>query len=123
MEYPKIPCERYWPKGSELECVTVHGSKWRISALRQRLESEPEYDLPLAFIPLGEHKFETPDGLLDYARHYVHVMDCSPDSFIVLDGVGSIIDGRHTIIRALIDGRTAVKARRVPDGWVPSVLA
>lgn len=93
---------------------------WRITDLRKAVELEPIYQVPLAFLDLSAHEFNTEGGLIQFAQHMIHVEESDPDDPIILDQWGRILDGRHRIVKALLEGRTTIPARKVPDGVEPT---
>lgn len=120
--YPPISLDRIWKMGDREE--TVHGKKghvWRIPDLCALLKDEPVYDMPLIFMDLSAHKFDIVEGgLFAFAQHMKHVMECDLDIPIILDEWGEVLDGRHRIVKALIEGHSTIKMQRVPIGTSPT---
>lgn len=100
--------------------IPLYGT-WRVSELRELVKDQPVFHLPLAFMPLKEHEFEMTHGLVSFARHMKHVMECDLAYPIIFDEYGTILDGRHRIVKSLIEGRDTIAAVRVPDGSRPTM--
>lgn len=119
--YPVVELPRKWDQGHREE--QVHGlgpRRWRVQDLRKAVENEPVYQVPLAFLNLSAHTFDTEEGLIGFATHMRHVNECDPDDPIIFDQWGQILDGRHRIVKALLEGRTTIAARKIPDGTDPT---
>lgn len=118
-----IEIKRIWPAGGRDEKVKSRFGKgtWRIGDLQELVKDEPVFDLPLAHIDLGGHEFTPDEGLVGFARHMKHVLDSDLSFPIILDEWGSPIDGRHRIVKALLEGHETIKAVRVPQGSTPSI--
>lgn len=120
-EYPTVELPRNWEKGHREEQVNGLGGRvWRVQDLRNAVKDAPVYHIPLAFIDLAAHTFDLEGGLLDFAIHIRHVNESDPDDPIIVDQWGRIIDGRHRIVKALLEGRTTVPAKKIPDGTQPT---
>jgi hypothetical protein len=120
-EYPTINILRIWDqKHREEEVVCENGRVWRVTDLHEAVKDEPVYQIPLAFIDLAAHKFDSDGGLLAFAMHMRHVQECDADHPIIVDQWGKILDGRHRIVKALLEGRTTIGAKKVPDHTSPT---
>lgn len=119
--YPKIEIGRLWNKGGRDETVSGLGDRmWRVSDLVKAIENEPVYEIPLAFIDLASHSFGTEGGLVDFAIHMRHVNESDSSFPVIFDQWGRILDGRHRIVKAIMEGRTTIRAVRIPDGTEPT---
>lgn len=116
--WPKVEISRIWEAGNRHEVVNARFGKgeWRISDLREVVKNEPVFEIPLAFIDVGNMTFEADGGLIGFARHMKHVMEADLSYPIIVDEWGQPIDGRHRIAKALLEGHTTIKAVRVPAG-------
>lgn len=124
MKYPAIDLPRFWDKGGRDE--RVHGlgdRRWKIRDLRDAVKDEPVYQVPLAFLDLSAHNFDLEGGLIDFAIHMKHVQESDPNDPIIVDQWGRILDGRHRLVKALLEGRTTIGARKIPDGTLPTYSA
>jgi len=121
-DYPVIAINRIWDAGERSERVNCRfGGQWRVSDLRDLVKNEPVFDLPLAHIDLGNHDFGVKEGLIGFARHMKHVMEADLSFPIILDEWGMPLDGRHRLVKALIEGHETIKAVRVPAGSSPTI--
>ena len=115
--YPKVELPRFWDQGHREESVNGLGDRrWKITDLRKAVENVPVYHIPLAFLDLAAHEFNTEGGLIAFAQHVRHVDESNTDDPIIVDQWGRILDGRHRIVKALLEGRTTIPAKKVPDG-------
>jgi len=120
--WPQRSIDRIWQQGGRNEQVGQgKDGTWRVSELREVVKDQPVFQVPLAFLPLKEHEFDNSHGLVSFARHMKHVMECDLSYPIIFDEYGSILDGRHRIVKALIEGHTTIAAVRVPEGSKPTM--
>lgn len=120
--WPEVRITRIWSQGDRDEQVKQgEDGTWRISDLRELVKGEPVFQVPLAFLHLKTHDFDMTHGLVSFARHMKHVMDCDLSYPIIFDEYGTVIDGRHRIVKALIEGKTVIDAVRVPPGSRPTM--
>lgn len=116
-DFPGVEIFRLWDKGSRDESVAGLGNRrWKIQDLRKAVENEPIYQVPIAFIDLASHRFDDEDGLIGFAHHMKHVLDCDTSDPIIFDQWGRILDGRHRLVKALMEGKTTIPAKKIPDG-------
>lgn len=120
MKPPKVKIERFWEQQSPHESIEDGDCQWLVRDLYRATENEPAFELPLAHIPLDTHDLTTKRGLISFARHMKHVMECDLSIPIIMSEYGTILDGRHRIVRALFEGKTTILAKRVPAGAEPS---
>ena len=119
--YPVVELPRLWQQGGRSERVNGLADRvWKIQDLIKAVENEPIYEVPLAFIDLSAHTFNQDGGLIDFATHMKHVMECDLSYPIIFDQWGRILDGRHRIVKALIEGKTTILAKKIPDGTEPT---
>ena len=117
-EWPRIELERKWRQGHREEMVNQgDDGKWRVTDLWHVVKDEPVFEVPLAFLPLKDHGFTMDHGLHCFAKHMKHVMECDLDHPVIFDEYGSILDGRHRIVKAMLEGRSTIRAVRVPPGY------
>jgi hypothetical protein len=115
--FPVVGLPELWTGGDREELVHGLGKRrWRVSDLIHAVRNEPVFDVPLAFLDLASHCFDQEGGLIDFAMHMQKINKCSLEFPIIMDQWGRIIDGRHRIVKALIEGHTTIKAVKVPDG-------
>ncbi len=119
--FPNPPSiTRLWSTENGEENVNSWGGRvWRIRDLRAAAAGQPVFDLPLSVIPLREHSFDCPD-IVEFARHVKHVNDVGLEDPVIMDEYGWIVDGRHRIVRALVEGKTTLRCVKLPAGLTPS---
>jgi len=119
--YPVVDVSRIWDQcNREEEVKCDNGRVWRITDLHEAVKDQPVYQIPLAFIDLAAHSFDVDGGLLAFAMHMRHVNECDADHPIIVDQWGRILDGRHRIVKALLEGRATIGAKKVPDYTSPT---
>ena len=99
------------------------GNTYIVSTLIQ-IAKEQElvpFDLPLQAIDLSVDRFEKGDMTIhQVAKHIVRMNKTDLKYPIILDSSGCIMDGWHRILKALIQGKTTIKAIRFVDDPLPS---
>jgi len=119
-DLPAPSINRVWSVENGEESVDSWGGRvWRIRDLRAAVAGQPMFDLPLGLIPLRHFEFACPD-IVEFARHMKHVLEVDVDDPVIMDEYGWVMDGRHRIVRALMDGKEAVRCVKLPDGLTPS---
>lgn len=116
-----VELERMWEPGDRRESVpdSRKGSQWKIQDLMAAVKDEPAFELPVKFIDISSHSFDNED-LFEFAQHMKHVLDADMSFPIIMDHRGRIIDGRHRIVKALIESRATVLCKRIPYGVMPT---
>lgn len=96
---------------------------WSASNLIQWCKEKeyPIFDLPLAGIDLSYSPWTSLSNVKQIANHFKRVQLANLDYPVILDDHGYIADGWHRIIKALVDGKSTIKAIRIqempqPDG-------
>ena len=68
------------------------------------------FDLPLAAIHSGSEVWTPVGSAYGIAHHVRRALDVNTEYPIILCQQGFIMDGWHRVLRALIDGKTTIKA-------------
>lgn len=95
-------------------CYTKDGNKWD-SATLVRYCKEQKYkafDMPLACVNMSMCPF-TITTFKDFVYQSKRVMDTDLKYPIILDDCGVICDGWHRVCKAILEGRTHIKAIRI----------
>lgn len=89
-----------------------NGNYWGVARLQQLAKDLPVFDCPLAVLELNG-RIWADNNIIQLAAHCKRVMDADINVPILMDWTGGIADGRHRVIRALVEGKTTIKARRL----------
>lgn len=109
MKPPKItfrrtdPLQDYYNDGSNLYSVA------RLVDDTSHLEP---FDVPIAALNLSDVIWDD-CNIYELAFHCKRVMEADLKKPIILDWNGAIADGRHRVIKAIIEGRRTIKAVRI----------
>lgn len=91
---------------------SADGKVWTVTNLIAQAKELAPFDLPLAAIYLGTEVW-TPEGsVFGLAFHMRRAMDVDTSYPVIMCEKGFIMDGWHRVLRALIDGKTTIKAVR-----------
>lgn len=91
----------------------TEGNKvWIVTNLIERAKELEPFDLPLAAIYSGSEVWTPVGSAYGIAHHVRRAMDVKTEYPIIMCQQGFIMDGWHRVLRALIDGKTAIKAVR-----------
>ena len=93
-----------------------YGKVWSAAKLIQFCKEKdyPIFDLPLAGVNLARMPFAV-DNLDNFIYQFQRVNDCDLEHPIILDHYGGIADGNHRICKAILEGRTTIKAIRMVE--------
>ncbi|KAF1706270.1 hypothetical protein [Pseudoxanthomonas sacheonensis] len=96
--------------------IDNEGNYYSVARLVDDSKDLPVFDVPLAALNLTS-KIWDDQNIFGLAFHVKKCIDADLRFPILLDWNGAIADGRHRIIRAIIDGKRTIKARRMT--WKP----
>jgi len=107
---PKVKLNKHEPLRDQYSDGT--GSYWGVAKLIDDTKDLKPFDAPLASLDLSG---EIWDGynMVGLARHCKRVADADLSKPIIIAWNGSVADGRHRIIRALIEGKRTIRAVRM----------
>ena len=88
------------------------GKVWTVTNLIARAKDLEPFDLPLAAIYSGTEVWTPVGSAYGIAHHVRRALDVNTEYPIILCQQGFIMDGWHRVLRALIDGKTTIKAVR-----------
>ncbi len=114
----KIELTPLWDLGDE-QVKTFEGGAWLISDLIEKAKDLPPFEVPLIHLNLGGMGVSCED-VVDFARHYKHVESADLSYPIIMDFKGTVLNGRHRIIKALLEGRETITAVRFPEYAAPT---
>ena len=88
---------------------------WIVTNLIARAKELAPFDLPLAAIYSGSEVWTPVGSAYGIAHHVRRALDANTEYPIILCQQGFIMDGWHRVLRALIDGKTTIKAVRFAE--------
>lgn len=92
------------------QCCSIGDKEWRVSALIKRAEELEPFDLPLEHVNLTiNYKLSS---MREFCGHVKLILNADLEIPIILNEDGALMDGRHRIMRAILDGKDTVKAVR-----------
>lgn len=112
MEYPKVDIEGMTLIESEYE--DKDGFVYSAVKLIEATKDLPVFDFPLACVDLSVLPFQV-KSMKDLLFQMQRVYKTELEYPIILDDKGVIADGYHRVIKALLLGRTSIKAKRIME--------
>lgn len=94
------------------------GQWFSVARLIDAAKGLTPFDLPIAGIDLDYYCWKDAN-MAELAHHVGRVMDADLSKPIILDWNGSVADGRHRIIKAIVQGRRTIKAVRLQHKLTP----
>jgi hypothetical protein len=93
------------------------GNQYSVAKLVDDTKHLKPFDAPLASLDLSNRIWEGCD-MFDLAFHCLKVKKADLNKPIIIGWDGCIADGRHRVIKALIEGKRTIKAVRMT--WKPT---
>ena len=112
---PKVPLARIEPLQDRYS--DGKGDSWGVARLIADTKHLKPFDAPLASLDLSREIWQG-NNMMDLAFHCKKVAKADLSKPIIIAWDGSIADGRHRIIKALVEGKRTIKAVRM--NWKPS---
>ena len=94
---------------------SADGKVWTVTNLIARAKDLEPFDLPLAAIYSGTEVWTPVGSAYGIAHHVRRALDVDTSFPIIMCQQGFIMDGWHRVLRALIDGKTTIKAVRFAE--------
>ena len=94
------------------------GNQYSVARLIDEAKGLDPFDCPLASLYVGNEIWQG-SNMKTLALHCKKVMDANLKYPIILDWNGEVADGRHRIIKALIEGKKTIKAVRLTWEMTP----
>jgi len=94
---------------------------WSVARLFELSKDLPVMDIPLDHLNLYQ-KYDHLT-LREMVTHVKAVLDADMSYPIILDEDGELMDGRHRIMKALLEGRKTIKAVRFEENPDPCQIA
>ena len=108
-----------WVKPHEQSC-RIGRHHWNVAKLFELSRDLPVMDIPLAHLNVW-CKYENLT-LREMVMHMRAVMAADLSMPIILDEDGEIMDGRHRIMKALLNGEPTIKAVRFEENPTPDKI-
>lgn len=89
-----------------------NGNVYSAVKLIEHSKNFPVFDLPLAGLDLRRKPWDI-KNLDDFSYHVKRCVDTSLDHPIILDHYGTIADGCHRVVKAIVLGKKTIKAIRL----------
>jgi len=98
----------------------INGCTWSVARLISLSVEQalPVYDAPLAFMDLSESLWGECSPI-EIAGHIQAVQDADLSKPIIFSATGALMDGRHRLVKALMQGKATIKAVRFEVDPVP----
>lgn len=111
------------PNPSEItqQCFKDGNEKWYVTRLFEKAKDLPVQEMPMTGLNIHnlEPKIET---MLSFVGHIKKVLDADMSHPIILDQDGYVMDGRHRIAKALLEGEETIKFVRFEETPSPDVI-
>jgi hypothetical protein len=88
------------------------GKVWHTANLIERAKTLPIFKCPVAALRTGYSIWNGTDTIQGFAGHMRRVMDADLSHPIIFNADGSLMDGAHRIVKALIEERETIDAVR-----------
>jgi len=92
--------------------------RYSVARLIAEAKKEPVFDLPLAGIDLS-YRIWMDSNMYTQAFHVKKVIEADLQYPIILDWNGAVADGRHRILKAIVENKRTIKAVRLRSKLVP----
>jgi hypothetical protein len=89
---------------------------YTVSRLIEHARELPVFEIPVAAIYIGANVFD--DRISDaksLAEHVKRVNETNLDHPVLMDPSGFIMDGWHRVVKALVEGKETIKAKRFTE--------
>ena len=109
--------KKAWEYG-EQQYLTANGRTYNVYAAIQLAKNLPVEDVDIRLIYRASGS-PCDNSFTDFVKHVKSVIDADKSYPIIIADDGAIIDGRHRLAKAMIDGDKTIKAvifESVPEG-------
>jgi hypothetical protein len=87
---------------------------WIVSSLWELSKDLPIYEVPLVGMDLGQTVWDSVgDNFLEFCKHVNLVNNADLSYPILLSPMGYIVDGRHRLAKAIINGHSTIKIQKL----------
>ena len=105
-----------WHKDHTTQAYELDGKEWSIARLVELSKKLEVFEAPLRAMDI---RYNFNWSMLDAVMHVQAVLDADLSYPIILSAEGVIFDGRHRVMKALLEGRDTVKAVRFDENPIP----
>ena len=88
------------------------GNRYCVARLIDDAKDLPVFEVPIAALDLSDEIWKG-SNIFALAFHVRRCNEADLEYPILLDWYGTIADGRHRIIKALVEGKTTIKVKRL----------
>jgi hypothetical protein len=93
-----------------------NGIAYRTKDMHAMVKGCDTFDMPLAGIDISHNPWnDSLENMADFIWHMKRVEDADLKWAIILSPEGCIIDGYHRVCKAIIEGRTTIRAVRLNE--------
>ena len=89
--------------------------RYVVGNLISRAKELPIKEMPMEHLGLYGICIDAGDSMMGFVRHMKGVMDADLQYPIILDEDGYIMDGRHRVAKALLEGKETIKYVRFEE--------
>lgn len=107
---PKLEFSRFDPFQDYYD--DGNGNQYSVARLIDEAKDLTPFDLPIAGIDLDCEIWQG-SNIFSLAYHVKRVNEADLTKPIILDWNGAIADGRHRVIKAIVEGKKTIKAVRI----------
>ena len=98
-----------------------NGNRWFISRLIEKAKDLPEQEMPITGLNLYELSPKI-KSIKSFVGHIKKVLDADLSFPIILDDEGYVMDGRHRVAKALLEGKETIKFVRFEETPTPDFV-
>ena len=118
-EIPKVNIDKAWDTLHSQSVSADNGDTWLITEIIDQAKDLPIFDLPLYHLSISNKRIADTD-IREFVAHMKMILEADLSVPIILDEDGAIFDGRHRVAKALLEGKTTIKAKRFDNDPPPS---
>ena len=109
--------DKAWDKPHE-HLADFKGSLYSVSELIESSKDLPVLEAPIDAFAMD---YESPcqDSLISFAQHMKQVNESNLEYPVLLSPCGVIVDGRHRLIKSLVEGVDTIKFKRLVTMTAP----
>ena len=93
--------------------------EWSVSRLIDLSKDLEPFEIPMAGLNIVNLYPKTIDSAREFVAHIKQILDSDLSFPIILDDEGFVMDGRHRVLRALLEGKETILAVRFDETPTP----